>query len=245
MALNAYILQVQRLLNDELAQYYNPADLQVYINLARNTLASQTESLIASTTLTTTNSTQSYLISAFVSPTALGDPINVRSVRSIVNGVGAMLDSEPWPWFSNYYLTGLNTALMDTPTLWSMQNQGNGGNLWLWPIPNGSVTLLVEASWMPVSLVDDSTPEALSYPWTDAVPFLAAYWAYLNAQRGSDAQRMLGMFNAFVKNARVGVTPEILPVNWPALKGLQGASDATATMNPGAKPSQGGEGGLG
>lgn len=241
----AYLQQVQRLLNDELNQFYNQADLTVYINIARNTIATQSECLIANATLTTTNATQSYAISGLTPPTGLQAAVNIRSARSIVTSLGAVLEARPWQWFLNYYLTGTNTTTTGTPTVWSLQNQGSLGNIWFWAIPNGSITISLEATWTPIALVTDATAEALSYPWTDTVPYFAAYLAYLNAQRGDDAQRMLGLFNAFMKAARVGVTPETMPINWPNLKGLQGAFDPAGTNLPNAKPSQGGEGSLG
>ncbi len=246
MALNAYLQQVQRLLNDENSQFYSISDLTVYVNLARGTIASQSECLIQNTTLTTTNATQSYALSSLTPPTGLSAAINVRTVRSIVASVGNVLEARPWQWMVNYYLQGTNTTSTGTPTVWSMQNQGSLGTLWFWPIPNGSINLTVEATWVPIPLVNDSTVEVLAYPWTDAVPYFAAALAYLNAQRSQDAQRMMSMFNTFMKAARVGVTPEWMSPNFPGLKPIQGSIDPLTTNLPGGKPSgPGGEGQLG
>lgn len=245
MALNSYLQQTQRLLNDENAQFYNVSDLQVYINIARNTIATQSECLVTSVNLSTGSGTQSYALSSLAPATGLNAAINVRSVRSIVGGLGAILEARPWQWFTNYYLVGANTTTAGVPTVWAMQNQGSTGNLWFWAIPNATITMSVEASWTPVALVSDSTPENLAYPWTDAVPYFAAYLAYLNAQRAQDAQHMFTLFNAFMKAARVGVTPDWMAPNSPTLKPLQSAFDPTATNLPNAKPSQGGEGNLG
>jgi hypothetical protein len=156
-----------------------------------------------------------------------------------------LLDARSWPWFNTYQLTGLNLAAVGAPTVWSQQAQGVQGSLWFSPTPNGTVALTVEAAWIPIPLVNDSTVEVLSYPWTDAVPYFAAYLAYENAQRLDDAKRMLGLFNAFMVAARIGVTPMVGAPSWPPAKGFQGPIDAAGSLLPTAKGAQSGEGGLG
>jgi hypothetical protein len=42
----------------------------------------------------------------------------------------------------------------------------------------------------PVALVNDGTPEAIPYPFTDAVKYHATYLALLEAQRKDDAEGM-------------------------------------------------------
>lgn len=244
--LTAYITQTQRLLNDEAAQFYQTSDLTAFINIARNTIATQTDCLVSNGSLATVNGQQTYGLAALTPPAGLQNAINVRSIISVIAGVGAKLESRPWAWFLNYELNGPAYSATGTPTVWSMQNLGSMGNLWFSPTPNGTVLMNVEASWIPVALTTDATPENLSYPWTDAVPYFAAYLAYTNAQRQTDAQKMLGLFNAFVKAARIGVTPEINPAASPNLKGMQAGFDPLAS-NQGqtVKPAQGGEGALG
>ena len=244
--LNAYIAQTQRLLNDEAAQFYNTSDITTFINIGRNTIATQAECLIANGSLATVNGQQTYGLASLEPPAGLQSAINVRSIISVVAGVGNKLESRAWAWFLNYCLNGAAYSETGTPSVWSMQNQGSMGNIWFSPTPNGTVLMNVEAAWTPVALVTDSTPENLSYPWTDAVPYFAAYLGYTNAQRATDAKRMLDLFNAFVRAARIGVTPEINPTAAPNLKGMQSGFDPMAS-NQGqtVKPSQGGEGALG
>lgn len=247
MALNAYIAQTQRLLNDEQAQFYSVADLTVYINLGRGTIASQAESLIAYGSLSTVNGQQNYALSTLSPPTAsLLSAINLRTVINRTGGTNRIIRKRSWQWLSNYGLNGSAIAATGTPTMWAMQNLGSNGTLWFSPTPNGVLTLNVEATWTPVPLVDDTTPEALSYPWTDAVPYFAAYLAYENAQRATDAQKMLAMVNTFMTAARVGVTPAWTPNALPNQKGVSGAFDPLASnIGKVIQPSPGGEGKLG
>jgi hypothetical protein len=225
--LNAYISQTQRLLNDEQAQFYSTSDLTQFINIGRSTLAYQSECLIANGAISTMNGQQTYGL-ANISPPPGGylSAINVRSIISRVNGVSSVLEKRPWQWFTNYKLQGQTGNQTGVPTVWSMQNQGAMGFVWFWPIPNGTVNLTPEVSWVPQALTFDTDPEILGYPWTDAVPYFAAYLAYVNAQRGSDAERMMGMFNAFMKASRGGVTPEWMPSVFPALRSVPGGEGA-------------------
>jgi hypothetical protein len=50
--------------------------------------------------------------------------------------------------------------------------------------------------------VDDTTPEALPYPWTDAVPYYAAYLAFMNSRRPMEAGNMFSIFENLMKRAR-------------------------------------------
>lgn len=244
--LTAYQQQTQRLLNDEANQFFNLADLTVYINNARNDIARQTECLIAIADLSTTSGTQSYAVSALTAPTGLLAPINVRSLRSIVSSVSSVLEGRAWQWFVNYYLNGSNSTSTGTPTVWAQQSQGATGTFYLWPTPNATITVAVEASWYPIQLTSDSTTEAIPSPWTDAVPYFAAYQGFLQAQRMQDAGQMLSLYNQFIKSARLGVTPLIMPPNFPGPKGLQGSTDSILTLGGGTiKPASQGEGSVG
>src|SRR6185312_5351116 len=149
--LTAYQQQTQRLLNDEDNEYYNLADLTVYINLARNDVARQTECLIANATLATTANTQQYPISGLTPPTGLLAPLGVRNMRSVAAGLSKRLEGRSWQWFSNYYLDGQNSiATAALPTLWAQQTQGATGIIWLWPTPTGVASIVTEASWLPI-----------------------------------------------------------------------------------------------
>ena len=244
--LTAYLQQTRRLLNDENAQFYSDTDLTAFINIARNTIATQSECLVSTGTLSTVNGTQSYALTTLTPPTGLSGAVNVRSIMSVISNTYRTIPKRSWQWFTNYNLNGASTTATGIPTVWSMQNEGSMGTVWFSPVPNGVISMSVEAAWTPVALVNDSTPENLSYPWTDAVPYFACYMAYLNAQRQADSQRMLGLFNGFMKAARVGVTPEWASATFPNLKGLQGAFDPLASnIGKAIAPSQGGEGSTG
>jgi hypothetical protein len=53
--------------------------------------------------------------------------------------------------------------------------------------------------------------EAIPYPWTDSVPYFAAYWALMNTQREADAQLMVQRWIQFMTWAGRQVSSTVLP----------------------------------
>ena len=246
--LASYEQQTQRLLNDAANRFFNLGDLDVYINLARDDVARQTQCLIANTTLNTVAGTQTYLMSTLPAPTGSGlqSPLNVRSLRALNQGIYRRMEARPWQWFANYYLDGFNSVLAaSVPTLWTLQTQGLDGMIWVWPTPSAIASVIADCVWYPIPLVDDSTIEALPPPWTDVIPYFAAYIALVQAQRLQDAQNLYGLYGKFVQSSRLGVTPLWLSANYPTLTPLPSNIDVTATLGgQTSKPAQRGEGAL-
>jgi hypothetical protein len=132
----------------------------------------------------------------------------------------------PFEWFSLYELNNA-ARTQGPPQRWSQLGQGaagapygsvGSGSLWIAPEPDGPYLLALDAVCYPTALIDDTTPEAIPFMWTDAVPYYAAYLAYLSAQspaRQADALRMFGIYQEFVGRARRFTTPGVLPNNLP------------------------------
>lgn len=99
------------------------------------------------------------------------------------------------------------------PAVFSQFGQGVNGSLYVYPIPNTAYQMEWDCCCLPAALATDSDPEAIPYPWTDAVPFLAAYYALSGSQRFKDADRMWGEFEKYVKRARQMSNPRGV-VNW-------------------------------
>jgi len=93
---------------------------------------------------------------------------------------------------------------------------------------------------LPITLVSDGTAEAIPYPWTDAVPYFAAYLALLSAQspaRTADADRMMQRYELFMGRARQFSNPDVLRTEY-----LQSV-DETVTNKLGLQAAGGGGGG--
>lgn len=223
MALTAYLVQTRSLLQlpgDNSTSLYTDADLTRWINLARGQLAGDSESVRLQATLPTVNGTQVYAFSAFntgVSATnGIQGVFNARMILRAVTGGKSILNAWPWEWFNQYFNTAINLANA-APTDWAQYGQGVGGSIYLSPIPDTVYTLTVDTVCYPIALVNDATVEAIPYPWTDCVPYFAAYLALLSAQMGarvSDAIQNFKMYEEFKQRARQYSTSTVLPYQY-------------------------------
>jgi len=83
------------------------------------------------------------------------------------------------------------------PTMWTQYAQGNAGSLYFYPLPSQAYQCEWDCLAIPSDLTDDRSYEALPQPWQDAVPFYAAYLAYLELQNPNMAMGMLAQFDNF------------------------------------------------
>ncbi len=120
---------------------------------------------------------------------------SVEGVISVAIAWGANAAMKPvmnemvWTEFQAY-LRSYNTGMQTYPTVWSKYGQGVNGSIYVWPLPSQYSQMDWDTWCLPVALVDNTTAEAIPYPWVTAVAFYAAYLAYFNAQRFEDAERM-------------------------------------------------------
>lgn len=224
--LNAYLQQTQRLLANPTSSLYNTSDLTFYINSARGQLAGEGECIRVIAPLSTTSGTRSYAFSSVVTAFAttqvsgIQGVLAVRMINLVSSGGTLVLDSRPWEWINNYYLS--NPQPPGGPTRrWAQYGQGALGTIVVDPIPDQVYTLNLDTVCYPIALALDTDPEAIPYPWTDAVPYYAAYLAYYNAQRAQDAENMRMQYENFVQRARQITTPTVLPSNFPGNAGAQ------------------------
>ena len=235
--LDTYLQQVTSLLDDFLNVEYTTANLTTYINDARVQIAGASESIRCEATLETVAQQQSYsfgavtnlttgvqgiLVARFVFiqtiPAFAGPPANPASYKR--------LEQRKWEWFATYRLAQSVTTYAQ-PTMVTQLNPGFNGTLWFDPIPDNVYSLLIDAVGYPEALVDDTTPEALSGPWTEAVQYYAAYLALLNSQRSADAQGMWSRYEVFESRATQMTGATRLPWQFP---GGDGARQAGQNM---------------
>ena len=216
--LDQYLTQTNQLLSNPQATnaLYATSDLTDYINRARGQLAGDSESIRNYATLPVVAGQRIYPFSAIVlaAPTAgISGVFNVRFAWYQVGQGQKSLRARPWAWFAQYRL---NNPVPPTgfPVVWSQYGQGDSGSIFIDPIPDTDYTLQLDTVCVPDALADDTTVEAIPYPWTDAVPYFAAYLAYLSSQNGArqaDALRMKELYTEFKNKARTYSNPSILP----------------------------------
>ena len=211
-----YMQMTQRLLWDFKQELIRPADLIYYINKARSQIAGEGECIRGYGTLLTASVTQVYPFSSITqSGSGIAGILNVR-MMNIKNGSNVLpLNSYNWEWFNQYMLCQSPIPAAAQPTDWAQYGKGVNGTLFFNPIPDAGYTISVDAVCYPIPLVTDATAEAIPYPWTDAVPYYAAYESYVSAQRGDEASKMLYLYEQYVQRARRFSTPSVLPYQNP------------------------------
>lgn len=223
--LDAYVAQTQRLLQNPSAptSLYAESDLIGWINIARGQLAGEAECIRLLGTIDTVADQQAYNFSAIdtgdSAVNGIEGAINVSQAWYTVGTGRKWIAPKPWPWFSLY--TFNNPVPQGSfPTTWSQYGQGaapgatgsgNGGSFYI-NTPDTVYSLVLDCVCYPVALEDDTTPEAIPYLWTDAVPWYAAAYALWSAQnnaRMADAERYFNTYTMFVERARKASNPSI------------------------------------
>lgn len=241
--LNTYLLRTQQLLQNPPApsNLYATGDLTSYINVARGQLAGESKCIRAIGTISTVASQRSYNFSG-VSVSSVPGVAGVINIRSIQFGIAdgqKWVNARGWTWFNYYHLNNPEPQ-KGQPATWSQLGQGVSGTFYLDPIPDTIYPLFCDVIGYPIPLVDDTTVEAIPYLWTDAVPYFAAYLAYLSAQspaRQNDAARMFEHYQTFVERGRQAATPDVGSTMYPQNR------DPAQLSKLGLSPKQSAQGG--
>lgn len=188
--------------------------LATYINIARNWVASQAECIRVYGSLTLVATQRAYPFSAITLSSVAGvnAVYNARQVWFTIPGTSGTVWVTPreFEWLSLY---GLNNPVPPSgqPQIWSQFAQGENGSIYFDPIPDLPYAVNLDLSCTPIDLVDDTTVEAIPPLWTQAVPFYAAWYGFMSAQRQSDADLMMKRFHEQMDMARAAATPSVLP----------------------------------
>lgn len=219
--LTTYQTQVGLLLHDPTFQNYSQTSITSYINSARNQIALDSESLRYTATYNAQPSNPVVGLNLITVPPApapagLGIAMAVRQMK-----IGSsVVANRPWEWYWENY-QGLTTQ--GQPTIWSQESMGANGIIYLYPVPDQVYALSLDCLFLPIVLTSDSDPEAISYPWTDAVQYYAAYLAFLNSQREGSAGQMWQLYLKFMRRATAMTTPSVLPMDFPGGDGARAA----------------------
>lgn len=235
-----YQQQTQLLLNDPNANLYNLSDLTTWINTARGQIAAAQQCIRYQADITTAAGTSSYPIASLTVPNGVAGALTLRMGAVHVGDGAVLMQTRSWEWFFQYYVA-TRSPQSGQPNIWSVLEPGPLGTIHLYPIPDGAYTVQFDVSGYPIPLVDDSTVEVLPYTWTDAVPYYAAFLAYLSAQRDADAQRMQMLWQQYATWGTRHTTPTVLPEYSPGGMGAQLAAQKNGVGGffTGAAPTQG------
>jgi hypothetical protein len=82
------------------------------------------------------------------------------------------------------------------PTFCSQFGQGAGGSFYAYPLPSQTYQWEFDCFCLPTDMtMDNSIPEPIPAPWTDAVPYFAAHLAYLEIQNWNAAKMYEALFD--------------------------------------------------
>lgn len=81
------------------------------------------------------------------------------------------------------------------PCMGAQYGRGAGGSFYLYPPPSQSLSMEWDCVCLPSDLTSDLDYEAIPDPWTDAVPFYAAFLANLEIQNHNAARAYREMFD--------------------------------------------------
>lgn len=208
-----YMQRTQLLLNDESFARYNDEDILRYINMARGQIAGQSECIRVLGTITVSQSAQQYnftgigLVNASLS--GVQGVLHVRQATYAVASGAKILHPRSFPYFNQYFLNQ-PVPQAGAPSVWSQYAQGALGSIFV-NLLDADYVLTCDTVCYPVSLVDDSTPEAIPYEWTDAIPFFAAYFAALTLGDAARSKMMYEEYQKFVALGRGAANPSVLP----------------------------------
>jgi hypothetical protein len=226
MALTAYETNLENLLQLPASPttLYPTATLDGWINIARGQLAGEAECVRAIGTISTVIGQRNYNFSALSfgssATTGIQGAINVRRVTYSVASGQQWIPPREWEYFDLYHVNN-PAPLQGPPVVWAQYAQGAAtpatgssatGSFWIDPPPDTVYSLNCDCTCYPITLINDSTVEAIPYLFTDCVPFFAAYYAFLSAQTGArsaDAERMYGYYQTFLARARRISNPSV------------------------------------
>lgn len=131
--------------------------------------------------------------------------IDVASLS--VNWGGAVRPSLAWmPWEElQAYARAYATLVTSYPYYWSVLNDGENGEVWLFPAPSFAGDIELDAYCVPSDLYTNDDYDAIPDGFSDAIKFGAAKLAYLGTQRYLQAQLMENEFASALGIDRVAV----------------------------------------
>lgn len=191
MTLQDYIIRLQRLLHDTNNSYYTQQELIDYINEARGTIAYQTGCL-----------RQSYIEQIPAGTGSLPYPPTMLDVWKIYLTLqGTWTYPVQYVPYSEYRKLAYNPTLIGRPYIFTTQP----GVIYLYPNTDQEYSIEIYGTFAPSNLMNLTDEDTILYPFTDLVPYYAAYLANLYAQRIDKAGAFLQMY----KDRATQVAPSI------------------------------------
>ena len=141
-----------------------------------------------------------YPFTGFFNPYAAAAHEGVKGIIDVnncaVNWGGAVRPSLAWlPWEElQAYARAYATLVTSYPYYWSVNNPGESGEIWMFPVPSTVGDIELDAYCVPKDLNSNDDYDAIPDGMKDAIKFQAASLAYLTKQQYAQSQVMDGLF---------------------------------------------------
>jgi hypothetical protein len=109
-------------------------------------------------------------------PPGIKEILAIQNVSVSWGGIKPTMRHLDWSAFQAY-LRSYNTQATNWPAVWAQYAQGVQGSVYLNPIPSMTLQMEWDTYCLPEDLTSDDDPEFIPYPFTNAVPYYAAWWA--------------------------------------------------------------------
>lgn len=131
----------------------------------------------------------------------------IDTIACSVNWGGTIRPSLDWlPWDDfQAYMRSYAVLNMSYPSVWSCDNDGPMGAIWLFPVPTQPGEIELDCYVTPKNLYANSDFDAIPEGFRESIKFGAAALVYMATKRYSDAQIMMQQFSEKIGVARVAV----------------------------------------
>ena len=190
MTLSDYLTDTRRLLHDSTAQYWLDADLTAYINKGMQRVAERCKQvrLLQSVTLAAGSSPYSIAYGSLPNP----GTIDVLGIVVIWGATRIQLRQVSYTKLTTFYQAW--TTYSDVPQYMARYGKNQ---IILAPPPGITYQSEWDTAVYPPALAASSDADVSGAPYTEPVPYYAAYWAKMTFQQYDEAAK----FNAMYKEA--------------------------------------------
>jgi hypothetical protein len=126
--------------------------------------------------------------------TGYGGICDVIDVAVSWGGVRPNMAWIPWDDLQAY-ARSYNIGVYSYPFYWSTYNDGQNGQVWLFPVPSTNAEMEWDCFCFPTDIYTDSDYDAIPGGFRDSIKYYAASLAFLGAQRPGQAAIFENKFN--------------------------------------------------
>jgi|HubBroStandDraft_6_1064221.scaffolds.fasta_scaffold14752_5 hypothetical protein len=158
----------------------------------------------ATNSLQTIPGVERYPFQGFWNPYAADQYAGIKGIIDVanlsINWGGALRPSIAWmPWDElQAYARAYATLVTSYPYFWSVLDDGENGETWLFPAPSTTGDMEAMAYCVPKDIYSDADYDAIPPGFQNAIKYYAASLAYLGKNRFADAEIMENRFNSSI-----------------------------------------------